>query len=75
MDFKDFVSDVVQVCFNQEKIVSCPFCHSKKVGIDLCSYYYDLPYVVRCKRCHANGPNKATEEEAVEAWNTCYRKD
>ncbi|WP_415421251.1 Lar family restriction alleviation protein [Acetobacter fabarum] len=44
---------------------SCPFCNSRNVRlIELVNSY------VHCRKCDACGPERATREAAITAWNT-----
>lgn len=44
----------------------CPFCGSRKTSVSL---FVSIHFVV-CENCHADGPAKDSEEQAIAAWNT-----
>ena len=48
----------------------CPFCSSNDVHIG--GTLGMKPFWVRCDNCHADGPIKDTEGDAIAAWNRRY---
>ena len=46
----------------------CPFCGCNK-AVTWHIGYRDLPWMVECMGCMAEGPWAKTEEEAIELWN------
>jgi len=53
-------------------IKPCPFCdayiNSTNGGVDYHYYDYRTTYIM-CYNCHAKGPERETDEEALNAWN------
>lgn len=47
---------------------SCPFCGCNK-AVTWHIGHRDLPWMVECMGCMAEGPWAKTEEEAIELWN------
>lgn len=52
-------------------IEKCPFCGYEEVRIFEFQNYYSTPFhfCYVCTRCHARGPVKDDEKEALVAWN------
>lgn len=50
----------------REPLAPCPFCGP--VGIPVVMRPDYTTYAVECRRCHARGPVKGANCEAVEAW-------
>ncbi|MBZ9759451.1 Lar family restriction alleviation protein [Mesorhizobium sp. CA8] len=48
------------------RLKACPFCGSRKTEP---TQYHSIFFVV-CRDCHADGPAKDSESDAIEAWNT-----
>ena len=54
-----------------ELIKPCPFCDGKGYVICGSSFKFGFPsYTVECEKCGTVGIIKASEQEAIEAWNT-----
>lgn len=54
-----------------DKLADCPWsCPETKLRVAWTRITDEVQWWrVECERCHANGPQRATEEEAVRAWN------
>lgn len=52
-----------------EKLKPCPFCGTFGPGLYVTSNAYDAPFV-ECNNCGSCGPVEATEERAIESWNS-----
>lgn len=50
----------------------CPFCGGEAIERRAASYPV---FWVKCEACEAEGPTKALEKDAVEAWNRRAVKD
>lgn len=48
------------------ELARCPKC---RAGVEYLHLKTAAPCKVRCGRCGLDGPELATQEEAVEAWN------
>lgn len=46
---------------------SCPYCAESK-NLQVCLLDLELGYVMFCFTCYATGPQKPSQEEALEAW-------
>lgn len=53
------------------ELKSCPFCGRDNV-MTWHIGHRDLPWMVECMGCMAEGPWAKTEEEAMELWNRRY---
>lgn len=54
-----------------EEIKPCPFCDGKGYVICGSSFKFGFTsYAVECEKCGAVGAVKASEQEAIETWNT-----
>ncbi len=53
------------------KLEPCPFCASTNVGFY--EHVYAQLFAVMCKLCGAEGPRRASHEEAVKLWNRRIR--
>lgn len=53
-------------------ILRCPFCGSQSMLDNWNGKTGDKMFFVRCyvSRCNVAGPERATEDEAIAAWNT-----
>jgi Lar family restriction alleviation protein len=55
----------------------CPFCNSEDAVIDWESYAYGKSgyFYVYCEGCLARGPEKKSQAEAIEDWNSAPRRE
>ncbi len=59
------------------KLDVCAFCGSQYASAkrDQSAYIAGHDWIVLCQECGACGPNRASEEDAVAAWNKRPRQD
>jgi len=60
-----------------EKLKSCPFCGSRDIVIDCNTFDYGNDYFAICNNldCLAEGPARATNAKAIDAWNMRTEND
>ena len=54
-----------------DELKACPWCHTSHVVIAWARPADDVQWRrVECPNCHANGPQRTREAEAIAAWST-----